>query len=125
MIQFKTILRSSDSSGAQLLKCIKIYGGFKKQKATLGDTVLVSVKKIKFRKKAEKKKMYFGVITAACEKSKRFDGSFIKFDKNKAAIFAQNKFLGTRLYGPICKEIREKNFKNRYSQLISLSKGNI
>jgi len=123
MVQFKTILRSADNSGAQLLKCIRIYGGIKRKKASLGDTILVAVKKLKSRKKAEKKKMYLGVITAKKERTKRFDGTTVKFDRNKVAIFSQNKFLGSRLYGPLCKEVRSKNFKNRYSQVISVAKG--
>ena len=125
MVQFKTILRSADNSGAQILKCIKVYGGFRRRAAKLGDTVLVSVKKLKHKKKAEKKKMYSAVITAKRQQERRFDGSFIRFDRNKAAIYLQNKFLGTRLYGPICKEIREKNYKNRYTALISVSKGTV
>lgn len=123
MVQFKTILRSADNSGAQLLKCIKIYGGLKRQTAELGDTVLVSVKKIKSKKKAERKKMYLGVVLTNKKNNKRPDGSFIKFDRNRVAIFSQNKFLGTRLYGPLTKEIKVKNFKNRYSPVIALSKG--
>lgn len=123
MVQFKTTLRSADNSGAQILKCLRIYGGSGRKKANLGDTILVSVKKIKNQKKAERKKMYLGVITASGSASFRFDGTKIKFDRNKVAIFSQGKFLGTRLYGPLCKEIKSKNFKNRYSQILSLSKG--
>lgn len=67
--------------------------------------------------------MYLGVITAKKALTRRFDGTTLRFDRNKVAIFAQNKFLGTRLYGPLCKEIKSKNFKNRYAQVLAVSKG--
>ncbi len=126
MISFKTKLRSADNTGAQILQCIKIYGGFWRKTASLGDLILVRSKKLKDQKKLEKKKMYFGLIVARKKKTYRKDGSFIRFDYNKVLLFNdQNKFLGTRVYGPLCREIRGGRNEVKYKQIISFSGGSI
>lgn len=126
MIIFKTKLRVSDNSGAQICQCIHIYGGIKRRRARLGDTILVSIKNLKHRKKIDKKKVYFGLIVTAANKVRRIDGSYIKYDFNKVLIInLQNKFLGTRIYSPLCKEIRRGKNEIKYKQILSYSRSTI
>jgi len=123
MVVFKTKLRVSDNSGAQICQCIHIYGGIKRQQAKLGDTILVAIKNLKHRKKIDKKKVYFGLIVTNTLKNRRIDGSYIKYDFNKILIInLQNKFLGTRIYSPLCKELRNTKNEVKYKQIFSYSR---
>jgi large subunit ribosomal protein L14 len=124
MIFTGTILKSADNSGARKIKCIKVLGVAPKNYANLGEIVLVVVQKLKNTKKVEKKKMYFGLIVSIKSKTKRIDGTFIKNDNNRVLLLTNvYKFLGTRVYGPICKEIRATlNIRIKYKKIISYSK---
>jgi large subunit ribosomal protein L14 len=123
MIIFKTKMRVADNSGAQICQCIHIYGGIKRKEAKLGDTVLVAIKNLKHRKKIDKKKVYFGLIIASRKKSRRTDGSYLKYDFNKALIInLQNKFLGSRIYSPLCREVRGGKNELKYKQIFSYSR---
>jgi len=114
----ETKLVVSDNSGAKKVKCIKIFGGSVKKYATLGDLILVSIRKKKKLKKLKKvnqkkvlkKKIYFAFIITTKKKKKRKTGHSINFQQNKV-ILANNddKLIGTRIIGPICLELRKKN----------------
>lgn len=122
MVIFKTKLRVNDNTGAQIAQCVKIYGGIRRRTACLGDKILVCLKKLRHRKKLDKKKLYFGLLVARVKNTRRKDGIFVRYDRNKVLIFSlQDKFLGTRVYGPICKEIRGGKNEVRYKQIISYS----
>jgi len=126
MIIFKTKLRVADNSGAKICECIHIYGGIKRRQASLGDTILVAIKNLKHRKKIDKKKVYFALIVASKIKTKRNDGSYIKYDFNKVLLMnLQNKFLGTRIYSPLCKELRGGKNEIKYKQIFSYSRSTI
>lgn len=123
MVVFKTKLRVTDNSGAKICQCIHIYGGIKRRKAKLGDTILVAIKNLKHRKKVDKKKVYYGLLITSTNKTKRPDGSYIKYDFNKVLIInLQNKFLGTRIYSPLCKELRGGNNEVKYKQIFTYSR---
>lgn len=126
MIIFKTKLRVADNSGAQICQCIHIYGGIKRRRAKLGDTILVAIKNLKHRKKIDRKKVYFGLIIASTIKTSRKDGSYLKYDFNKVLIISlQNKFLGSRIYSPICKELRGGKNEIKYKQILSYSRSTL
>ena len=126
MVIFKTKLRVSDNSGAQICQCIHIYGGINRKKARLGDTILVAIKNLKHRKKIDKKKVYYGLLITSTVKTKRTDGSYLKYDYNKVLIInLQNKFLGSRIYSPICKEVRGGENEIKYKQIFSYSRSTL
>jgi large subunit ribosomal protein L14 len=126
MVIFKTKLRVADNSGAQICQCIHIYGGLNRRRACLGDTILVAIKNLKHRKKVDKKKVYYGLIVSSTIKTMRIDGSFIKYDFNKILLInLQNKFLGSRIYSPLCREIRGGKNEIKYKQLLSYSRSSL
>ena len=122
MIQKKTKLKIYDNSGVKISECIHIIKK-KKKIAILGDQILVAVKKLDIHKKIDKKAIYTNLIIGQKKIKKRKNGTFIKFDVNKALLLSKTlKFLGTRVYGPIIKEIRTKNNFSQYKKIISYSK---
>ena len=123
MIFTGTKLVCSDNSGAKVVQCIKVLNTAPKNYARLGNIILVVVQKLKNKKKVSKKKMYFGLLISVKSKTRRFDGSFLKNDTNRILLLTDiYKFLGTRIYGPICKEIRATTEqKVRYKKIISYS----
>ena len=124
MIIKESIVYSADNSGAKFLKCIGVLNK-KNAVAVIGNVVLVTVKKFVHRKKLKKKFIYFGLIVTVKQYTHRIDGSIIKFCSNRVLVFSkQFKFLGTRIYGGISKDIRSKlNFgsidKKKYQKIIS------
>jgi large subunit ribosomal protein L14 len=128
MVSIKTKLKVADNSGAQICQCIRIYGGSIRRRAVLGDRILLTIKKFKHtkrikRKKETEKKVYFGLIVATKLKTKRKDGHYIKYDSNKVLMFNfENKFLGTRIYSPLCKELRGGKNEVKYKQIITYSR---
>ena len=124
MVIKESVVYSADNSGAKFLKCIDVL---KKRNtlANIGDTVLVLVKKFVHRKKLKKKIVYFGLLVTTKQNTRRVDGTIIKFCTNRILVFSkQFKFLGTRIYGGISKDIRTKlNFgsidKKKYQKIIS------
>ncbi len=113
----------SDNSGGKRVQCIDVKGSSKQKYVFLGKTILVTAKKVKTGKKIVKKKLYSAVIIGTAKKKKRKKGYQIKFDKNRVVLLSdQNKFLGTRIYGPICKEIRGGKKEVVYKQIISYAK---
>lgn len=124
MILKESILYSADNSGAKFLKCISIRSK-KNGSAVVGDVILVSVKRFSHRKRLKKKTIYFGLIVTLKQITKRIDGSFIKFCSNRVLLFSkQFKFLGTRIYGGISKDIKMKLSsgsinKKKYQKVLS------
>jgi large subunit ribosomal protein L14 len=111
MIQTETTLKVADNSGAKLLACIKVIGGSKRRYASVGDVIIVSVKEAIPNSKVAKGSVMRAVIVRTAKELRRSDGSFIKFDDNSAVLInQQNEPIGTRIFGPVARELRAKKF---------------
>ena len=111
MIQTESKLKVADNSGAKLLLCIKVLGGSKRRYATVGDVIVVSVKEAMPNSKVKKGDVMKAVIVRTKKEVSRVDGSYIKFDDNSAVLITQqNEPIGTRIFGPVARELRAKNF---------------
>ena len=111
MIQTETKLKAADNSGAKLLSCIKILGGSKRRYASIGDIIVVSVKEAMPNSKVKKGDVVRAVIVRTAKEIRRQDGSYIKFDDNSAVLINQQKEpIGTRIFGPVARELRAKHF---------------
>ncbi|MGD2126565.1 MAG: 50S ribosomal protein L14 [Desulfobacteraceae bacterium] len=111
MIQTETKLKVADNSGAKSLLCIKVLGGSKRRYASIGDVVVVSVKEAMPNSKVKKGDVMRAVIVRTKKEIPRTDGSYIKFDDNSAVLITQqNEPIGTRIFGPVARELRAKNF---------------
>jgi len=111
MIQTETRLRVADNSGAKVVSCIKVLGGSKRRYATVGDVIIVSVKEAVPNSKVKKGDVVRAVVVRTAKEIRRPDGSYIKFDENSAVIISdQMEPVGTRIFGPVARELRAKNF---------------
>jgi large subunit ribosomal protein L14 len=111
MIQTETRLRVADNSGAKVVSCIKVLGGSKRRYATVGDIIVVSVKEAVPNSKVKKGDVVRAVVVRTAKEINRPDGSYIKFDENSAVIITdQREPVGTRIFGPVARELRAKNF---------------
>jgi len=111
MIQSSTYLDSADNTGAKRLFCIKVLGGSGRKYARLGDVVVVSVKQAIPKSKVEKGSVYKAVIVRVRKEKRRPDGTYVRFDNNAAVIIdKENEPIGTRVFGPIARELRLKGF---------------
>ena len=111
MIQTQTKLKVADNSGAKLLLCIKVLGGSKRRYASVGDIIVVSIKEAIPNSKVKKGDVMKAVIVRTAKEIRRADGSYIKFDDNSAVLInQQNEPTGTRIFGPVARELRAKNF---------------
>ena len=111
MIQSESVLKVADNSGAKMVKCIKVLGGSKRRYASIGDIITVSVKQALPNQNIKKGNILRGVIVRVSKEFRRKDGSYIKFDDNAIVIIdANNNPRGTRVFGPVARELREKNF---------------
>lgn len=111
MIQTQTKLRAADNSGAKVLQCIKVLGGSKRRYASVGDIIVVSVKEAIPNSKVKKGDVMRAVIVRTSKEIHRPDGSHIKFDDNSAVLISlQKEPIGTRIFGPVARELRAKNF---------------
>ncbi len=111
MIQLETLLDSADNSGAKKLRCIKVLGGSARRYATIGDIVVVSIWEAIPHSKVKKGTVHKAVIVRTVKEIRRPDGSYIKFDDNSAVLIdAQKELLGTRIFGPVARELRAKKF---------------
>ena len=111
MIQSETNLDVADNSGAKLLCCIKVLGGSKRRYASVGDIIVVSVKEAMPHSKVKKGAVMKAVVVRTKKEVGRPDGSFIRFDNNSAVLLNNaNEPLGTRIFGPVARELRQKNF---------------
>lgn len=118
MIQTETRLTSADNSGARELYCIKILGGSKRRYAHVGDVIVVSVKEAMPNSKVKKGDVMKAVIVRTKKEISRPDGSFIRFDDNSAVLINNNREpIGTRIFGPVARELRAK----RFMRIISLA----
>ncbi|RLC28313.1 MAG: 50S ribosomal protein L14 [Deltaproteobacteria bacterium] len=111
MIQPETRLKVADNSGAKLLSCIKVLGGTRRRYASVGDVIVVTVKEAMPNSKVKKGDVVRAVIVRTAKEIRRPDGSYIKFDDNSAVLINQQKEpIGTRIFGPVARELRGKNF---------------
>ena len=110
MIQTESRLSIADNSGAKEVLCIKVLGGSKRKYASVGDTIVVTIKEAMPRGKVKKGTVHKAVIVRTRKELKRTDGSTIKFDSNAAVLInAQGEPVGTRIFGPVCRELRSRN----------------
>ena len=111
MIQMQTKLDVADNSGARLLQCIKVLGGSKRKTASVGDVIVVSIKEAIPRGRVKKGDVLRAVIVRTSKEVKRNDGTCIRFDKNAAVLVNKsNEPIGTRIFGPVTRELRGKKF---------------
>ncbi|MDB4234394.1 MAG: 50S ribosomal protein L14 [Alphaproteobacteria bacterium] len=110
MIQTESQLLVADNSGAKLIQCIKVIGGSKRRYARIGDIIIVSIKDAIPRSKVKKGEVQRAVIVRTKKPLIREDGSSIKFDSNSAVLLDKsNEPIGTRIFGPVTRELRKKN----------------
>lgn len=118
MIQMQTRLDVADNSGARQVQCIKVLGGSKRMIAGVGDVIVVSVKEAIPRGKVKKGDVHRAVIVRTAKEIRRPDGTSIRFDRNAAVLLnKQNEPIGTRIFGPVVRELRAK----RFMKIISLA----
>jgi large subunit ribosomal protein L14 len=118
MIQVQSTLDVADNSGARKLFCIKVLGGSKRRYATVGDVIVVSIRDALPNSKVKKGSVMKAVIVRTRKAVRRLDGSVIRFDTNSAVLIdAQKQPIGTRIFGPVARELRQKN----YLKIISLA----
>jgi large subunit ribosomal protein L14 len=111
MIQQQSNLEVADNSGARRVMCIKVLGGSKRKFASVGDVIVVSVKEAIPRGKVKKGEVHRAVIVRTRRDIHRPDGSTIRFDKNAAVLVSKlNEPIGTRIFGPVTRELRAKSF---------------
>ena len=111
MIQMQTRMKVADNSGAKEVMCIKVLGGSKRRTASVGDIIVVSVKSALPTSKVKKGEVAKAVIVRTKKQIRRADGSYIRFDDNAAVLVNQNKEpVGTRIFGPVARELRAKQF---------------
>lgn len=110
MIQAETKLKVADNSGAKVIECFKVLGGSRRRYASVGDIIVASVKESEPRGAVKKKDKVRAVIVRQKQAIKRKDGSLIRFDENAAVILDGKEPKGTRIFGPIAREVREKGF---------------
>ena len=118
MIQMQTNLEVADNSGARRVQCIKVLGGSKRKFASVGDVIVVSVKDAIPRGRVKKGDVHRAVIVRTAKAIRRPDGSTIRFDRNAAVLINQEgEPIGTRIFGPVTRELRAKN----HMKIISLA----
>jgi len=118
MIQAETRLTVADNSGAKVLYCIKVLGGSRRRYASIGDIVVVSVKEAIPNAKVKKGDVLKAVVVRTNKEVRRPDGSYIRFDDNSAVLInPNNEPIGTRIFGPVARELRAK----RFMKIISLA----
>ena len=111
MIEVQTELFVADNTGARKVECIKVLGGSKRRYATIGDIIVVSIKDAIPKGKVKKGDVHKAVIVRTRKEIKRLDGTSIKFDANAAVLVQPNgEPIGTRIFGPVTRELRNKNF---------------
>jgi large subunit ribosomal protein L14 len=111
MIQMRSVLEVADNSGAKRVQCIKVLGGSRRRYAGLGDVIVVSVKEALPGTKVKKGETAKAVVVRVKKDTPRNDGSYIRFDENSAVLInAQLEPIGTRIFGPVARELRAKKF---------------
>ena len=118
MIQTSTVLDVADNSGAKKVHCIRVLGGTRRRYASIGDIIIVSIREAIPGAKVKKGEVARAVIVRTAKELARPDGSFIKFDGNSAVLInKENEPIGTRIFGPVARELRAK----RFMKIISLA----
>ncbi|MBF0281335.1 MAG: 50S ribosomal protein L14 [Zetaproteobacteria bacterium] len=118
MIQTESVLQVADNSGARRVLCIKVLGGSKRRYASVGDVIVVAVKDASPTGKVKKGDVHKGVVVRVAKEFRRADGSSIRFDENAVVLLSkQNEPIGTRIFGPVTRELRSKG----YMKIISLA----
>ena len=118
MIQVESVLDVADNSGARKVLCIKVLGGSKRKYASIGDIIVVSIKEAIPNAKVKKGEVAKAVIVRTTKEVARPDGSYIRFDSNSAVLINKdNEPIGTRIFGPVARELRAK----RFMKIISLA----
>ena len=118
MIQQQTLMNVADNTGAKVLMCIRVLGGSGRRYAGIGDVIVASVKKATPNGTVKKGEVVKAVVVRSVKGLRRADGSYIKFDENAAVIIKDDKNpVGTRIFGPVARELREKD----YLKILSLA----
>jgi len=118
MIQQESVLDVADNSGARKVACIRVLGGSRRRYASVGDIIVVSVKEAMPNSRVKKGEVRRAVIVRTAKAIGRVDGSFIKFDDNAAVLIdTQKEPVGTRIFGPVARELRA----NRFMKIVSLA----
>jgi large subunit ribosomal protein L14 len=118
MIQMRSMLEVADNSGAKRVQCIKVLGGSRRRYAALGDVIVVAIKEAVAGTKVKKGDTARAVVVRMKRDTSRPDGSYIKFDENSAVLVTkENEPVGTRIFGPVARELRGK----RFMKIISLA----
>ncbi|OAI52981.1 50S ribosomal protein L14 [Betaproteobacteria bacterium SCGC AG-212-J23] len=111
MIQMETVLDVADNTGARAVTCIKVMGGSKRRYASIGDLIKVSVRDAAPRGRVKKGEIYDAVVVRTAKGVRRSDGSLIRFDRNAAVLLtAKLEPIGTRIFGPVTRELRTEQF---------------
>ncbi|MCC2644449.1 MAG: ribosomal protein [Burkholderiales bacterium] len=118
MIQMQTVLEVADNTGARKIMCIKVLGGSKRRYASVGDIIKVSIKDAAPRGRVKKGDVYNAVVVRTAKGVRRADGSLVKFDTNAAVLLnAKLEPIGTRIFGPVTRELRNE----RFMKIVSLA----
>lgn len=118
MIQMQSVLDVADNSGAKKIQCIKVLGGSKRKYASVGDVIVVSIKEAIPNGKVKKGSVAKAVIVRTSKELRRGDGSYIRFDTNSAVLINnEGEPIGTRIFGPVARELRAK----KYMKIVSLA----
>jgi large subunit ribosomal protein L14 len=118
MIQTESVLDVADNSGAKKVLCIKVLGGSKRKYASVGDVIVVSIKEAIPNAKVKKGSVMKAVVVRTAKELRRADGSYIRFDTNSAVLINNDgEPIGTRIFGPVARELRAKN----YMKIVSLA----
>jgi large subunit ribosomal protein L14 len=118
MIQMETNLDVADNSGARRVQCIKVLGGSKRKHASVGDTIVVSVQEAIPKGRVKKDQVMKAVVVRTAKGVRRADGSLIRFDRNAAVLInPQGEPVGTRIFGPVTRELRARN----HMKIVSLA----
>jgi len=119
MIQENTLLKVADNSGAKIVRCFRILGGTRRRYAGVGDLIVASVQIAEPRKQVKKKEIVRAVVVRSRNAIRRKDGSYVRFDENAVVLVDAKKLpRGTRIFGPIPREIKDKG----YDKIVSLAK---
>ena len=118
MIQMQSVLQVADNTGARRVACVKVLGGSQRRYASVGDIIVVSVKEALPNSRVKKKQLHRAVVVRTKKEIARADGSYIRFDDNSVVLVDANReLIGTRIFGPVARELRAK----RFMKIVSLA----
>jgi len=117
MIRLSTRLKVADNSGARLIECIRVLGGSNRQSGTVGDQIVAAVKQVIPHGPVKKGEVVRAVIVRTTRPVRRQDGSYIRFDENAAVLLREGNPRGTRIFGPVARELRDRG----YAKLVSMA----